>query len=283
MALTFYEALGCVRDASRPMNKTLHNNCGALTQFHTPSPEVEAYIEGSGAQRWRGEIELLYEDAIALRAAGDRVRALQGRPAFAGSLLSVTEVSSEELLVTGPYGNRFALRLPSADRRAALAPASGRRPGSDGCQVVGMGSVSLQVPPGTAERGARFYAEVLGFGVQRLGAGRWAVLGGPNGAQSLVLEEVEGADGKEVGEHVAIYIGDFAGCFERLLARDLIFVNPRFEHLDKSTTLDEAWRYNCFRFKDIIDTTTGEKLFELEHEVRSTGHKSCPPALAGAR
>jgi len=93
------------------------------------------------------------------------------------------------------------------------------------------------------------------------------------------LEETDGVDGKELGEHVAIYIGDFAGCFDRLLARGLIFVNPRFEHLDKSTTLEEAWHYNCFRFKDIIDPSTGRKLFELEHEVRSTGHKSCPLAI----
>ena len=36
----------------------------------------------------------------------------------------------------------------------------------------------------------------------------------------------------KLGEHMAIYIDDFAGCFERLLAKGLIWVNPRFLHLD---------------------------------------------------
>jgi len=285
VAMRFYEALGCRRDARRTMTKTLHNNCGALTQFHTPSPDNEAFIAGSGAQRWRGDIELLYASHADADAAAARARALLEDASFAGTKLAVNDgVEGSEFLIIGPYGNRFLLRVAEPHRQSALRPDSGARPGSENCSCVGLGGVTLQVPPRTAERGARFYADVLGFAVREVDAGRWAILGGPGGeSQRFVLEEVSDASGEELGEHVAIYIGDFVGCFERLLERGLIFVNPRFEHLDKSRTVEEALHYNCFRFKDIVDPASGEKLFELEHEVRCTDHKSCPPALAETR
>jgi len=259
------------------MHKTLHNNCGALTQFHTPSPDNEAYIAGSGAQRWRGEIELLYADAASVSEAADRVRLLLDGGGFAGSDLRVSDGAGGEVAVTGPYGNSFALRVADPVRKDLLGPRSGQRPGSERSQCVGLGGVSLRVPTGCAAPGARFYASVLGFGIEELAPGRWAVLGGPGGAsQRLILEEDAQAVGKELGEHVAIYIGDFEGCFERLLERGLIFVNPRFAHLDRSASLEEALHYACFRFKDVVDIDSGSKLFELEHEVRSTRHKSCP-------
>jgi len=277
VALRFYEAIGCRRDARRPMKKTLHCNCGALTQFHVPSPANEVFIGESGAQIWRGNIELLYADSAAVSAAASRVRALKEDATLASTKLTVTEHNdSGDVFVTCPYGNVFSLRVADESRKAALGPVSGQRPGSSECEVVALGSVSLWVPPGTAKRGAHFYREVLGCGAAELGPGRWAVLGGPGGtSQQLVLEEKEGTTGEELGEHVAIYVEDFAMCFKRLLAAGLIWVNPRFVHLDNSTTLEEAEHYSCFRFKDIIDMESGEKLFGLEHEVRSIRHKSC--------
>lgn len=284
VSLRFYEALGCARDERRPMSKTLHNNCGALTQFHTPSPTNEAYIGSTGAQRWRGDIELLYRDAAGVRAAAESVGELRGQEGFLNSRLnsrSLGDVDGEPVVaVTGPYGNAFTLRVAEPSRCAALAPVDGARPGSDRSWCVGLGAVTLRIPPGTAAPGARFYAEVFGFRTEELAGGcSWAVVGGPAGAQRLILEEHADATGEELGEHVAIYIGDFAGCFERLRSRELIFVNPRFAHLDSSTTLEEAYHFSCFRFKDIVDPATGAKLFQLEHEVRNTAHKSCPPAL----
>ncbi|CAE7562932.1 unnamed protein product [Symbiodinium microadriaticum] len=275
VALDFYEALGCCRDARRPMNKTLHSNCGSLTQFHTPSPENEAYIAGDGAQTWRGHVELLYDSLESLQAAATRVAQLREKAEFQGTSLAVGDWNDEqqELWASDAYGNKFALRV--ASNGAAAAMRVGIRPGTEDCKVLGIGSVTLQVPPGTAERGAKFYAELLGFSMTREPSA-WALLGGPQSAQRLRLEEHAGCSGQELGEHLAIYIQDFDACFERLLQRGLIWVNPRFVHLDKSTNLDEARKYNCFRFKDILDLETGEKLFELEHEVRSTGHKSCP-------
>jgi len=281
VALRFYEALGCARNAGRPMGKTLHSTCGYLTQFHTPSPENEAYIAeggpGSGAQRWRGEIELLYESQASLDEALARVRGLLGDSLFQSSALSTGTTRGGEVSVTCPYGNEFCLRVASPDRRAALGPDAGRQPYSEHSRCVGIGALTLQVPVGSAAPGARFYEQALGFRTQELRPGEWAVLGGPRGdSQRLVLRDTPGATGKEVGEHVAIYVGDFEGCFLRLLSRGLVWVNPRFKHLDATTTLEEARKDHCFRFREVVDAESGAALFELEHEVRSTSHRSCP-------
>lgn len=279
VALEFYEALGCCRDARRPMGKTLHSNCGALTQFHTPSPDNEAYIADAGPQQWRGVISVAYASLTELQEAVQRLEQLKGQEHFRDSQLEVGpwEESQEELHVRGPYGNRFRLHVAST----ALALALGRdgersRPGSEGSHCVGMDTLTLEVPVGTAERAAQFYKEVLGC--QLATSGDCGVRAGPELQQNLRFQEVEGSTGAELDEHMAIYVADFEGCFQRLLDRGLIWVNPRFVHLDKSTTLEEALHYSCFRFKDVVDVSTGEKLFELEHEVRNTQHKSWPMA-----
>ncbi|CAJ1403983.1 unnamed protein product [Effrenium voratum] len=252
VALEFYEALGCRRDARRPMTKTLHSNCGALTQFHTPSPENEAFIAGAGPQQWRGCIELRYADVSQLRAAEERLRRLQEQEHFRDTCLAVEwQEDLQELRLRGPYGNSFRLSVATEELAAGLRPGTGR-PGSEGCQVLGMAALTLQVPVGAAAPGANFYAEMLGCAVEERPNGAWAVLGGPMQVQELLLEEQEGCTGKELGEHMAIYVRDFDACFERLLARGLIWVNPRFVHLDKSTTLEEAQHYSCFRFKDVV-------------------------------
>eukprot|EP00439_Symbiodinium_sp_Y106_P054624 s3183_g7.t1 len=294
------EALGCCRDARRPMNKTLHSNCGSLTQFHTPSPDNEAYIAGDGAQTWRGHVELLYDSLESLQAAATRVAQLSqkapdfdsaiveaciaefpSRPSFkerawpsmigmknnrkakvaalqdqpvTGSTVERATDTVQELWASDAYGNKFALRV--ASNAAAAALSVGIRPGAEDCKahgVLGIGSVTLQVPPGTAERGAKFYAEAWATPVKCILVGS-------------VLQEHAACSGQEprgshaefrllqcaLGEHLAIYIQDFDACFERLRQRGLIWVNPRFVHLDKSTNLDEARKYNCFRFKDIL-------------------------------
>ncbi|CAK9046612.1 unnamed protein product [Durusdinium trenchii] len=271
IAVEFYEALGCCRDERRPLTKTLHSNCGALTQFHTPSPENEAYIADAGPQRWRGTIHVAYDSPAMLEAER-----------FASTDLTLGEWQEDlqELSVLGPYGNRFLLHVAPA-KLDALGPRCGARPGSEKSRCLGMDALTLEVPVGTAKKAALFYKEVLGCAVRDVDgcADGCAVLAGPGLAQELRFQEVEGCSGKEVGEHMAIYVNDFEGCFQRLLERGLVWVNPRFVHLDKSTTLEEALHYSCFRFKDVVDET-GSKLFELEHEVRSTSHKSWP--LAGA-
>eukprot|EP00929_Paragymnodinium_shiwhaense_P077721 TRINITY_DN40070_c0_g1_i3.p1 TRINITY_DN40070_c0_g1~~TRINITY_DN40070_c0_g1_i3.p1 ORF type:complete len:370 (+),score=65.88 TRINITY_DN40070_c0_g1_i3:143-1111(+) len=220
VAEAFYEALGCVADPTRPKNKTLHLHCGALTQFHTPAPNNEVYIAEEGAQRWRGEVELLYADDSSLQAAVERLRKLPFKA-------DVSDPANGETRVSCPYGGEYILRTTEASRSGKMAPSAS----ADG-----------------------------------------TVLRRPNSEAADAVTE-------DTGEHVAIYVGDYEGCFNRLLEQNLIYVNPRFVHLDKSTTLEEALDYKTFRFRDVVDLATGKVLFQLEHEVRTTMHKSCPPLL----
>ena len=59
------------------------------------------------------------------------------------------------------------------------------------------------------------------------------------------------------GHHIQIYIDDFAAPHDWLLERSLFA---------RKTSRDE------WRFRDIVDTTTNEVLFTIEHEVRSVKH-----------
>jgi hypothetical protein len=75
------------------------------------------------------------------------------------------------------------------------------------------------------------------------------------------------------GMHICIYAAPvFRELYQRLAARSLVWTNPRFTHLDRCDTVDEALAARTLRFKNIIDLESGEVLWELEHETRSTRH-----------
>ena len=83
------------------------------------------------------------------------------------------------------------------------------------------------------------------------------------------------------GVHICVYTANFQELYDRLKKSRLIWTNPRFTHLDRCDTWDEAKASRTLRFKDIIDVSTnnGEeggnntsKIFELEHETRPMQH-----------
>ena len=59
------------------------------------------------------------------------------------------------------------------------------------------------------------------------------------------------------GHHIAIYITDFSGTHAWLKERGIVS--------------EESNEFQ-YRFNDIVDPASGEKLFEIEHEVRSFTH-----------
>ena len=79
-----------------------------------------------------------------------------------------------------------------------------------------------------------------------------------------------------------VYLGDeaFELAFQRCDAAGLVWVNPRFEggpaEFASAATREEALRCGQFRLKDLRDPGSGELCLVLEHEVRSTQHKSFP-------
>lgn len=144
---------------------------------------------------------------------------------------------------TCPWGNNFRVHDP--------APRYGT-------MQVGLPYVELNAPVGGAEAIARFYREIIGANTTvgtRNGAPCASITTGK--AQYLHFIETDEAQPEYDGHHVAIYIADFAGPYEKLLQRGLI------------TMESDAHEW---RFIDIVDVDSGDLLFKIEHEVRSATH-----------
>ena len=168
-----------------------------------------------------------------LKAVEERLKATR----FAWSL------EHDHVAVTCPWGNLFRCYNPG--------PRFGDMP-------LGIPYVEFQVRPGTAGGIARFYQEVMrapsavdsddGVPLARVGSGR---------NQWLLFRETTEKIPPYDGHHIAVYLANFSGPYGFLKRRNLIM---------------EDVRNHQFRFKDIVDPESGDKLFEIEHEVRSLRH-----------
>jgi hypothetical protein len=197
-------------------------------QFHLPTGEPQVL---------RGRVGLVLADLEALAA---RLADVKG--ALADTRFGY-QVESDRVSVTCPWGNQIRCHAP--DRRL-------------GDTTLGMAYVELTTEPGTADGILRFYERVMGApGVVVREGGRAAARIRVGRAQELVFRETEEAIPAYDGHHVAIYISDFGGPYERLGALGLISMeNGEYE----------------YRFQDIVDPDTRRPLFRLEHEVRSLTH-----------
>jgi hypothetical protein len=72
----------------------------------------------------------------------------------------------------------------------------------------------------------------------------------------LIFRETEDVEPYD-GHHIAVYVANFSKPYQWLSERGLITEQPRNHQ---------------FRFVDIVDPDTGEKLFQIEHEVRGMKH-----------
>lgn len=190
------------------------------------------------AQVLRGRIGLVTPDVAALE---ERLAAIAGR--LDGTQFAF-EREGRNLDVTCPWGNRIRCH-----------PADGERMGG---ARLGLEYLIFNVPPGAAEGVARFYAEVIGARadvVERRGAPAARVRAGLH--QALLFREDPNETRPYDNHHIAVYIADFSGPHRKLAEMGLI------------TEESNEFQY---RFTDIVDPSTGETLYQLEHEVRSMGH-----------
>ena len=145
--------------------------------------------------------------------------------------------------VTGPWGNRFRCYGPGEQF---------------GEMTLGIPYVEFLVKPGKAEGIVRFYQEILeapaelstedGVSSARVHVGA---------QQTLIFRETSEEISPYDGHHIAIYIASFSGPYQALKSRGLV---------------TEDIRNHQFRFQDLVDPESGEKLFQIEHEVRSMRH-----------
>jgi catechol-2,3-dioxygenase len=199
-----------------------------MSQFHLPmgTPDV-----------LRGVTGLVSPDRQALL---DRLTKVRKSKKLDGTKFDFRE-SNDCVETTCPWGNRIHVHTPDAERFGRIA--------------LGMPYIRFGVRPGTADRIARFYREVLGAPseVHKNGAGPEArVQVGEK--QYFYFRETDAPEQPYDKHHVQIYITDFSGPYRRLLDLGLITIE------------DNEYQY---RFKDIIDLDTREVLFTVEHETRS--------------
>ncbi|MGH3338724.1 MAG: hypothetical protein ACRDPL_07845, partial [Propionibacteriaceae bacterium] len=188
-----------------------------VSQFHLPMGQPDVL---------RGITGLVMPDRAALL---DRLT--QVRKPLEGTKFAFRE-SNDCVETVCPWGNRINVHAPDADRFGRI--------------VLGMPYIEFDVRPGTAERIARFYREVVGAlsAVIDNGGGRKArVQVGEK--QYWYFRETDAPERPYDQHHAQIYITDFSGPYRRLKELGLI----------TSEVNDHE-----YRFKDIIDLDTREVL-----------------------
>jgi hypothetical protein len=197
-----------------------------MSQFHLPMGKPEVL---------RGVTGLVIPDREALL---DRLT--QARKALAGTKFDFRE-SNDCVETVCPWGNRINVHTPDEEQFGRIQ--------------LGMPYVRFDVRPGTAERIARFYREVMHAPSEVLKNGS-----GPQARvqvgekQYFYFRETDAAEAPYDNHHVQIYLSDFSGPHRRLKELGLITM--------------ETNEYE-YRFKDLIDLDSREVLFTVEHETRS--------------
>ncbi|MBI1735521.1 MAG: VOC family protein [Candidatus Rokubacteria bacterium] len=152
-------------------------------------------------------------------------------------------VEDKTVLATCPWGNR--LRLHAAGPEFPDMP-------------LGMPYVEFTVPPGQAAGIAKFYERVFEAAstvVPNGSAPTARVRVGPS--QELRFRETTESIPEYDGHHIAIYVANFSRAHGWLRERGLV--------------TEESNPYQ-YRFNWLTDPDSGERLFEIEHEVRSLTH-----------
>jgi hypothetical protein len=230
LATDYYvTALGLTRDPFLNTGARLMWINVGMGQFHLPTGEPDIV---------RGTTGLVVPDRAALL---DRLT--QVRKHLDGTKFSFRE-SNDYVETVCPWGNCINVHAPDESRFGRI--------------VLGMPYIAFDVRPGTAERIARFYREVMGalVGMEENGHGRSARV--QVGEKQYWYFRETGAPEKPYDRHHAqIYIANFSGPYRRLKELGLITLEVN-EHE--------------YRFKDVVDLDTREVLFTVEHEVRSQTH-----------
>ncbi|WP_017759485.1 VOC family protein [Pseudacidovorax intermedius] len=204
------------------------------TQVHLPSRGA-----APRSQLLRGTLGFVVPDLDAMRARLDFAEAEMQRVAPGRALQFDATDGRDCIDLHCPWGTRVRCHAPSD--------------AFDGVQL-GLVYIDFDVPPGTVEGIARFYDQVIGTPSQVDGR-RATVCAGL--FQTLRFTECDAPLRDYDGHHFLIYLADFARPHAWLREHGLL-------------TRDDA--PHEWRFEWICDPRDGRRLFQVEHEVRSTRH-----------
>jgi len=141
-----------------------------------------------------------------------------------------------------PWGNRYRCYEPSPEF---------------GPMRTGIPYVQFDVPRGAARGIAAFYDQIIGAPATVTSRdGSDAAEVSVAQYQKLIFRETDDVAAYD-GHHIAVYVANFSRPYALLAERGLITEEPRNHQ---------------FRFVDIVDPATNQKLFSIEHEVRGLKH-----------
>jgi hypothetical protein len=201
-------------------------------QFHLPTSVSES-------QRLRGVVGLVVPDLAMLETALAEVA-----PQLTATQFGFRR-EANTVDVVCPWGNRFRCHGPDFGRW--------------GTTQLGLMYVDFDVPSGAARSIAGFYQEIFEapVAIERNDEGLQTAVVRIGRRQQLNFIETSRPIPAYDGHHVQIYVLDFSSPYRRLEERNLI---------SRSVGSDE------WRFVDIVDPVSGDVVYQLEHEVRSTRH-----------
>jgi hypothetical protein len=230
LATHFYvSGLGLTRDPFLNTGvRIMWINVG-MSQFHLPAGEPDVL---------RGVAGIVVPSRAELLA-----RLAQVKKPLEGTKFDFRE-TNDGVEVTCPWGNRINCHEPDASRFGRI--------------VLGIPYIAFDVRPGTAERIARFYREIMLAPAEVIanGQGKSArVMAGDK--QYLYFRETGAPEKSYDKHHMQIYIANFSAPYKRLVELGLLTIE---------------FGQHEYRFNDIIDLDTREVLFTVEHEVRSQTH-----------
>ena len=197
----------------------------------------QIHLPTAGTQIIRGHTGLVVPDLQSLVARLETVR-----HDLAGTKFDFN-MGKDRLDIICPWGNEYRVYAPSQQF---------------GQIQLGIPYVELKIPAGTAEGIGRFYHELFqapaslekqdGGDIVRISVGYH---------QDLVFRETNKTLLPYDGHHIQIYLANFSAPYEQFQERGLI--------------TKETGQYE-YRTIDIVDPKSGERLYELEHEIRSMSH-----------
>jgi catechol 2,3-dioxygenase-like lactoylglutathione lyase family enzyme len=226
--LFYVSALGFTRDPYMDFG-TL-----GISNFWVNAGETQFHLPKGAPQVFRGTIEVMLPDLKDLRLRLDRVGRQLKDTCFGW------EVCDDHLAVVCPWGNQFRCIEPPPDSRSRL----------------GIRSLVMNVPAGTAAGIGRFYRHVLGARSHEDASATVVEMGTE---QTVRFVEIDNGIPAYDGHHIAIYVADFSTPHGWLAGRELI---------------TEESDQHQYRFQTLVDPGPGgaNVRVELEHEVRSLRH-----------
>eukprot|EP01135_Chromosphaera_perkinsii_P009644 Nk52_evm94s1810 gene=Nk52_evmTU94s1810 len=258
----YFDGLKFAKDPffnSAQANRMMWANVGR-TQIHIP-------LNGP-RQSFKGTVGIIVDNLHDIRQRLERLINAEGMDISIVLDRSEEEAdqlprpSNEFLTVNCPFGNTFKLYQANNSWIYGGLPAE-----------LGLAYIEHQVPFGCAVKIGVVYETYFDAPVRycrngalvtcRVAVGPW---------QEFVFSESREDKVEYQGHHVCIYVTNFSSSYRKMSKKGLIWNNPRFK--DKCDTYELALKEKQYRFKDFVCPITNEKVFELEHEVRSLYHPS---------